>query len=216
LSNVVRVVLVDDHSLVRAGLRLLLEGLGGVEVLGEASNGEQALQLIEQTKPSIALVDIAMPDMTGLAVLREVRARHPETKVVLLSMYDNKEYVIDAIQSGAAGFLIKDAAVDELGMAIEAVERGDTYLSPRISRLLAEAYTRRTIQTEPEVLTARQTEVLCLVAQGHSSKEIARQLDLSIKTVETHRAQIMDRINVRDLAGLVRYAIRKGLVSDSD
>jgi DNA-binding NarL/FixJ family response regulator len=208
-------VLADDHSLVRAGLRKLLEGLDGVEVVGEAGDGAVALQLIAQLKPSIALLDIAMPEMTGLAVLRQVCAKHPETKVILLSMYDNKAYVTEAVQSGAAGYLIKDAAVDELAMAIKAVQLGETYLSPRISRMLVEAFTSPRAAPEASVLTPRQTEVLKLVAQGQSSKEIARLLTLSVKTVETHRAQIMERLKVRDLAGLVRYAIRSGLITNA-
>lgn len=211
----IRVLLADDHNLVRAGLRALLEGLPDVQVVAEARDGLEAVRLAVALKPSIALLDISMPGLTGLEALREIRSRSPSTKVVLLSMYDTKEYVTDAIQSGAAGYLIKDAAVDELALALAAVERGDLYLSPSVSRTLAQAYvTRAEPSAEAATLTARQTEVLCLVAKGLTSKEVARDLNLSIKTVETHRAQIMERLGIHDLAGLVRYAIRNSLISD--
>ena len=211
---VIRVLLADDHNLVRAGLRALLESLPGVEVVAEASDGDEALRLVKELLPSVALLDIAMPRMSGLAALREIRISAPATRVVLLSMYDNHEYVTEAIQSGAAGYLIKDAAVSELALALAAVERGDTYLSPSVSRKLAQAFVTRSEPAQQSVLTARQTEVLCLVARGYSSKEVARHLNLSVKTVETHRAQIMERLDIRDLAGLVRYAIRNDLVGD--
>lgn len=210
----VRVLLADDHNLVRAGLRVLLDGLPGVEVVAEARDGQEAVRLTKELKPSIVLLDIAMPIMTGLAALREIRACALDTRVILLSMYDNREYVTEAIDSGASGYLIKDAAVNELALALDAVLRGDTYLSPSVSRRLAEAYVRRAEPAQPTTLTARQTEVLSLVAAGRSSKEIARDLGLSIKTVETHRAQIMDRLDIRDLAGLVRFAIRNDLIDD--
>ena len=215
-SEPVRVLLADDHNLVRAGLRVLLDGLPGVEVVAEARDGQEAVRLTLALKPSIALLDISMPVMTGLAALREIRASLPTTRVILLSMYDNREYVTEAIQSGAAGYLIKDAAVGELDQAIAAVQRGDTYLSPSVSRRLAEAFVQQAESSRPGLLTARQTEVLCMVARGQSSKEIARDLGLSIKTVETHRTQIMDRLEIRELAGLVRYAIRNSLIDDLD
>ena len=215
-SEPVRVLLADDHNLVRAGLRVLLDGLPGVEVVAEARDGQEAVRLTLALKPSIALLDISMPVMTGLAALREIRASLPTTRVILLSMYDNREYVTEAIQSGAAGYLIKDAAVGELAQAIAAVQRGDTYLSPSVSRRLAEAFVQQAESSRPGLLTARQTEVLCMVARGQSSKEIARDLGLSIKTVETHRTQIMDRLEIRELAGLVRYAIRNSLIDDLD
>lgn len=210
----IRVLLADDHTLVRAGLRALLDAMPDVEVVAEASDGLEAARLAELHQPSIALLDISMPVMTGLVALREIRVSSPRTKVVLLSMYNDREYVTEAIQSGAAGYLIKDAAVGELAQAIAAVQRGDTYLSPSVSRKLAEAFVNRAEPAQEASLTARQTEILRLVAQGHSSKEIARKLDLSIKTIETHRSQIMDRLSIRDLAGLVRYAIRNQIIGD--
>ncbi len=216
-KTTIRILLADDHGLVRAGLKTVLEGLDEVEVIGEAKDGLQALEMVERLLPSIALLDISMPGMTGLEVLKQVRAQFPLVKVILLSMYDNSEYVSDAIQSGAVGYLIKDGAEDELAFAIKAVMRGDVYLSPSISRQLANAFVKRpeagVAGSTSGVLTTRQTEVLCLIAKGHSSKGVARELNLSVKTIETHRAQIMERLGIRDVAGLVRYAIRSGLVS---
>ena len=208
------VLLADDHNLVRAGLRALLQSLPGIEVVAEASDGDEAVRLVLQLAPSIALLDIAMPRMSGLVALREIRLKAPATRVILLSMYDNHEYVTEAIQSGAAGYLIKDAAVHELALALAAVERGDIYLSPSVSRKLAQAFANRAEPPREGALTARQTEVLCLVARGLSSKQVARHLNLSVKTIETHRAQIMERLDIHDLAGLVRYAIRNDLIGD--
>lgn len=216
----IRILLADDHGLVRAGLKTVLDGLDGIEVVGEAKDGLQALEMVERLLPCIALLDISMPAMTGLEVLKAVRSRLPQTKVILLSMYDNPEYVSEAIQSGAVGYLIKDGAEDELAFAIKAVMRGDVYLSPSISRQLANVYVQRveapTTARTSSALTLRQTEVLCLIAKGQSSKGIARHLKLSVKTIETHRAQIMERLGIRDVAGLVRYAIRTGLVSQNE
>jgi DNA-binding NarL/FixJ family response regulator len=207
-----RVILADDHRLVRAGLRALLDATPNIEVVAEAADGEEALRLIEEFKPDVALLDIAMPKLSGIAVLHQVKGVSPATKVLLLSMYDNDEYVAEAVRAGAGGYLVKDAAVEELGLALEALERGDVYLSPAISRKLAHAFSGG--RASPG-LTGRQTQILRLIAQGQSSKEVARTLGLSIKTIETHRTQIMDRLEIRDLAGLVRYAIRSGII-DAD
>lgn len=204
-----RVLLADDHRLVRAGLRALLDGMPDVEVVAEAADGEEALRFAHELRPDAALVDIAMPKLSGLAVLHQLAASGLPTRVLLLSMYDNDEYVAEAVRAGAAGYMIKDAAVEELGLALQALARGDMYLSPAISRKLAAAFSGG--RATPG-LTGRQTQILRLIALGRSSKEIARELDLSVKTVETHRTQIMDRLDIRDLAGLVRYAVRTGLV----
>lgn len=204
-----KVLLADDHRLVRAGLRALLDASPGIDVVAEACDGDEAWRMIQELRPDAALLDIAMPKQSGLAVLQQVNAAKLPTRVLLLSMYDNDEYVAEAVRAGAGGYLIKDAAVEELGLALDALRNGDVYLSPAISRKLAQAFSGG--RSSPG-LTARQTQILRLIALGRSSKEIARELDLSIKTVETHRTQIMDRLEIRDLAGLVRYAVRSGLV----
>ena len=205
-----RVLLADDHRLVRAGLRALLDTMADVEVVAEAADGEEALRLVRELRPDAALLDIAMPKLSGIAVLHQIAAAQLPTRVLLLSMYDNDEYVAEAVRAGACGYLVKDAAVEELELALQALARGDVYLSPAISRKLAAAFSGGSRATPG--LTGRQTQILRLIALGQSSKEIARELDLSLKTVETHRTQIMDRLDIRDLAGLVRYAIRTGLV----
>jgi DNA-binding NarL/FixJ family response regulator len=211
-----RVLLADDHRLVRAGVRALLDQLPGVSEVIEVENGQAALTALrdapDEDVPDVALLDIAMPGLGGLAVLREVGATRA-ARVLLLSMYDNDEYVFEALRCGAAGYLVKDSAVEELGMALAAVERGDKYFSPRVSNKMASALAGGRAGAGP-ALTPRQTEVLRLVARGLSSKEIARELALSLKTVETHRAQIMERLGIHELAGLVRYAMRVGLVDD--
>lgn len=206
-----RVLLADDHPLVRAGIRALLDADPNTTVVGEFGDGQAALAAIRELVPDIALVDIAMPAMSGIAVLQAIGPDHP-TRIVMLSMYDNDEYVFEAIRLGAAGYLVKDSAVEELALALIAVKNGDKYFSPRVSSKLARAALGASRFPVP-FLTARQSEVLRLVGLGQSSKEIARTLGLSTKTVETHRAQIMERLNIRDLAGLVRYAIRVGLIT---
>lgn len=209
-----RVLLADDHRLVRAGLRALLDEMPNVEVVAEAADGTQAVLLTCQHQPDIALLDISMPNLGGLAALRQLAGAAPATRVVMLSMHDDETYVTEAIRAGAAGYLIKDCAVEELALALHAVSRGDCYLSPSVSRKLAHAF--KNGAAAAPVLTTRQTDILRHVAKGASSKDIARALDLSIKTVETHRAQIMKRLGIRDVAGLVRYAVRSGVITASD
>jgi len=209
----IRVLLADDHSLVRAGIRSLLGAMAEVAVVGEASSGEQAIELAQREQPDVVLMDIAMKGITGLEAAALMRERLPAVRVVILSMHAGEEYVLQALRAGAAGYLLKDAATGELELALRSVMRGESWLSPAVSRQVVEGYVQRTGgDSAPEVLTARQREVLRLVAGGKSTKEIAFLLNLSVKTVETHRAQIMDRLGIRDVAGLVRYALRTGLV----
>jgi DNA-binding NarL/FixJ family response regulator len=214
---VTRVTLADDHNLVRSGIRALLERLPDVEVVGEASDGREALALIAREKPDIAFLDIAMPELNGLEAAPRIARESPRTRVVILSMHADEKHVAQALQVGVSGYVLKDSFVDELPVLIRAVTRGETYLSPGISKQVVEALKNRLSgggsPTETDVLTPRQREILQLVAEGKSTKEIAGALDLSVKTVETHRAQIMSRLQIRDVAGLVRYAIRMGLVS---
>jgi DNA-binding NarL/FixJ family response regulator len=209
----IRVLLADDHALVRAGIRSLLGAMAEVEVVGEAASGEEALELAARQQPDVVLMDIAMRGITGLEAAAAMRERFPHVRVVILSMHSGEEYVLQALRAGAAGYLLKDAATGELELALRSVMRGESWLSPAVSRQVVEGYVQRTGgESTPEVLTARQREVLRLVAGGKSTKEIAFLLNLSVKTVETHRAQIMDRLGIRDVAGLVRYALRTGLV----
>jgi DNA-binding NarL/FixJ family response regulator len=213
--NPIRVLLVDDHSLVRAGIRSLLEKIPGVEVVGEASNGRKALELAKSESPSLVLMDIAMADLGGLETLPRIIKRLPGVRVVILSAHANEEYVIRALRSGAAGYMLKDAATVELELAINSVAQGKTYLSPSISRTVIDSYLERVGgEAGPlEQLTPRQREILQLIAEGKNTKEIAYLLGISVKTVETHRLQLMARLDIHDVPGLVRYAIRSGLVS---
>lgn len=208
-----RILLVDDHALVRAGMKSLLREIEGVEVVAEASDGAEALRLAEEVRPDVVLMDIAMKGMNGLDAASRLREQRPEAKVIILSMHTSEEYVLLALRAGAAAYLIKDSATSELALALTSVMRGETYLSPAISRQVVEGYVQR-VGAGPvaDPLTPRQREVLKRIAEGRSTKEIAYDLQLSVKTVETHRAQIMERLGIRDVAGLVRYAMRTGLV----
>jgi DNA-binding NarL/FixJ family response regulator len=210
-----RVLLADDHALVRAGFRTLVESTEGFEVIGEVGDGEVALRTIQEHRPDLVLLDIGLPGMNGLEVAERVAREALGTKIVILSMHATEEYVLTALRAGAVGYLLKDASVDELKLALRAVSRGETYLSPAISRHVIEGYIQRVGTDAPldETLTPRQREVLQLIAEGHSTKEIAHRLGLSGKTVETHRAQLMERLKIYDVAGLVRYAIRIGLIT---
>lgn len=208
-----RILLVDDHALVRAGMRSLLRDIADVEVVAEASDGAEALTAAERERPDVVLMDIAMKGMNGLEAAARLRERQPEAKIIILSMHTSEEYVLLALRAGAAAYLIKDSATSELELALKCVMRGETYLSPAISRQVVDGYVQRVgVSSSPDPLTPRQREVLKRVAEGRSTKEIAFDLNLSVKTVETHRAQIMDRLGIRDVAGLVRYAMRTGLV----
>jgi DNA-binding NarL/FixJ family response regulator len=209
----IRVLLADDHTLVRAGLRKLVESMAGMEVVGEADDGLALIALAERLQPN--LMDIAMPGLNGLEATLRVQKVSPETKVLILSMHQNEEYVRQALRHGASGYMLKDAAPMELELALKAVLRGETYLSPAVSKGVVSDYVQRLRGDEPQgaQLTPRQREVLQLVAEGHSTKEIARRLDLSVKTVDTHRTQLMKQLDIHEVAGLVRYAMRVGLIS---
>jgi DNA-binding NarL/FixJ family response regulator len=209
-----RVLLADDHSLVRAGLRALVKEMQGFEVIGEAENGAEALRLIGELYPDIALLDISMPRLNGLEVAARASKEYPRTRVIILSMHAYEEYVHRALLAGAAGYLLKNAEDGELEQALRTVARGQTWLSPAISRTVVDALSRgeRCAPGPFEILSARQREILQLIAEGRSSKEMARQLELSLKTVESHRTELMDRLGIHGIAGLVRYAIRTGIV----
>jgi DNA-binding NarL/FixJ family response regulator len=202
---------------VRAGMRSLLNTMAHVEVVGEAASGEEALDLARRERPDVVLMDIAMKGMTGLDAAARIREQQSDVRVVILSMHSGEEYVLKALRAGAVGYLLKDAATGELELALRSVMRGESWFSPAVSRQVVEGYVQRVGgESATDVLTARQREVLALVAAGKSTKEIAYDLHLSVKTVETHRAQIMERLGIRDVAGLVRYALRTGLISPDD
>lgn len=210
----IRVLIADDHALIRTGLRGVLENLDGVEVVGEAADGQQALDLARALRPDILMTDISMPGLDGLKLTAAVGGEVPEARVLILSMHDEWAYADRAMRSGAAGYLIKDSGTAEVELAVRAVARGESYLSPAVSRQVVAEYTRLAGEqaADPGPLTPRQHEILKLIAEGLSTKGIARRLDISVKTVETHRAQLMERLGIHDVAGLVRYAIRNGLV----
>lgn len=208
-----RLLLADDHTLVRAGLRALLDGIPGACVVAEADTGEQAVAQALEQRPDIVLLDITMPGMNGLQAAERIMKALPATRAIILSMHASEEYVTQALKLGVSGYLLKDAATYELQAALEAVAAGQTYLSPRVTSRLVESRVRHPEAAPEPVLTPRQVEVLRLLALGRSVKEIAYELELSAKTVETYRAQVMERLGMRDLASLVRYAIRTGLVS---
>ena len=209
---VLRVMLVEDHTLVRAGIRALLQGLPDIQVVAEAADGLAALELIAADPPDVVLMDISMPGLSGLETAARLRQQASAPRVILLSMHASEEYVLQALQQGVSGYLLKDAGTSELTAAIRAVARGETYISPAVSKHLA-GYIRRVGETSSgDGLTPRQREILKLIAEGRTTQQIAQQLHISVKTAETHRAQLMERLNIHDVAGLVRYAIRTGLV----
>lgn len=210
-----RVLLADDHTLVRAGLRKLLESIPMVEVVGEANDGLAVVEMAEKLKPQLILMDIAMPGLNGLESTARITRTCPGVRVMILSMHQNEEYVRQALRHGAVAYLLKDAAPMELELAIAAVLRGETYLSPAVSRGVVSDYVQRLRSDDVPgaQLTPRQREVLQLVAEGLSSKEVARRLDVAVKTVESHRSQLMKQLDIHEVAGLVRYAVRAGLIS---
>ena len=212
--NTLRVLLADDHELVRAGIRSLLEKMPGVEVVGEASNGREALELVKSELPNLVLMDIAMPELGGLETLPRIIKNFPGIKVVILSGHVTEDYVSRALRSGASGYMLKDAATVELELVLKSVAQGKIYLSPLISRIIINSYMERAGgELSPlEQLTSRQREILQMIAEGKNTKEIASTLEISVKTVEAHRLQLMARLDIHDVPGLVRYAIRNGMV----
>jgi DNA-binding NarL/FixJ family response regulator len=212
--NSIRLLLADDHTLVRAGFRTLLQNLNGVQIVAEAEDGHEAIALAEAEHPDIVLMDIAMPRLNGLEAMARILETQPHVRVIILSMHPNEEYVLRALRIGAAGYLLKDADLTELTLALRSVTQGQTYLSPPISKQVTD-YVRRVGEAptdDLERLTPRQREVLQLIAEGLTNREIALALEISVKTVESHRTELMNRLDIHDIAGLVRYAIRKGII----
>jgi DNA-binding NarL/FixJ family response regulator len=211
----IRVLLADDHTLVRAGIRRLIENIPDCQVVGEAEDGHEVLRLAESLRPDVVLLDVGMPGLNGLEAAGHLASLDASIRVLILSMHSSEEYVLRALRAGCAGYLLKGSAVSELEVALRAAARGDTYLSPAVSKQIVADYARRMGgASDPlDALTPRQREVLQLVAEGHTSKAIAQRLNVSVKTVEGHRAHVMERLGLRDVAGLVRFAIRVGLVT---
>ncbi len=218
----IKIILADDHNIVRSGLRALLEKNPKFKIIAEAGNGREALELIRKHKPDVVLLDIAMPELNGLEVTQCIVKEFPEIRIIILSMHKSEEYVLQALRFGASGYLLKDTAADELEIAINAVARGEKYLAPFVSKQVVETLLtqidsknvkKKGKQLPLEIMTPRQREILQLIAEGNSTKEIAFKLNVSIKTVEAHRKQLMDRLHIYDIAGLVRYAIKIGIVS---
>jgi len=209
----IRVLVADDHALVRAGLRALLGTMAGVEVIAEAGTGIEATRLARDLAPDIALLDISMPEMNGIDAAAQIARECPETRTIMLSMYAEADFVRRALAAGALGYVLKDCGVDELERAIRAVMRGELHIVPDVAKDHGAAAMGGTGASGAPALTPRQREVLKLIAEGHGTRAIAGQLHLSVKTVETHRAQIMERLGIHDVAGLTRYAVRSGLVS---
>jgi len=222
-NEVIKVLLVDDHRILREGLRALLSEQPGLVVVGDASDGEAALEMIAESHPDVVVMDMVMPRMSGLEATSLIRKRHPQVRVLILSMYDDDEYVQRVIQAGASGYVLKGVAADDLVLAIREVHRGSSFLQPAIAAKLIEDYVRRVRGDEPpvldalrdgELLTVREREVLGLIASGNTNQRIADLLDLSRKTVESHRTNIMRKLDAHDVTELVRYAIRTGLIAN--
>ena len=213
-AQAIRVLIADDHNLFRAGVRGLLKTFGGMEVTGEAMNGHEAVALAAEQRPDVLLMDVGMPGLNGIEAAERVRAATPTTRVIILSMHTGEEHVMRALKAGAAGYVLKDAQPDELERAVRQVANGEAYLSPSVSKYLVSYARGDGGRSDLERLTSRQREVLQLIAEGYTTKGIAARLTLSVKTVETHRAQLMERLEIRDVAGLVRFALRRGLIDD--
>lgn len=208
----IRILLADDHNLVRAGIKALLERVADFQVVADVADGIQALASARELLPDVAILDIAMPGQTGLQALDKIHQDHPEVRVIMLSMHYTEEHVIAAMRLGAVGYVLKNAAPQELELAVRTVMNGSSWLSASISRQVVDAYLARVRTSDHrDGLTARQMEVLKLIADGQRTKEIAFTLGVSIKTIETYRTQIMNKLGIQDVAGLVRYAIRQGI-----
>jgi len=213
----IRILLADDHNIMRRGLRLLLERHPEFEVVGEAADGREAAERAEASPPDVAVLDIAMPNLSGIEAAQRIRAALPQVAVIILSMHSDEGYVLRALKAGAKAYLLKDSAENDLIEAIRAVSEGKAFFSPEISRILVEDYVRemksRGAEDSYELLTSREREILHLLAEGKSNKDIATALNLSLYTVETHRRNLQDKLNLHSLAELILYAVRKGLIT---
>jgi two-component system response regulator NreC len=212
----VEIILADDHKLMREGLSSLLSQQADITVVAQASNGREALQLTEKLNPRVVVMDVSMPDLNGIDATRQIIARNPKTKVIALSMHSDRQFVAEMFRAGASGYLLKDSAFEELASAIRTVARNETYIAPKISGFSIEEYVLTQASDEPLIaprLTDREREVLQLLAEGKGTKEIAADLFLSTKTIETHRQHLMDKLDMYTVAELTKYAIREGLTT---
>lgn len=213
----IRIVLADDHAVMRRGLRALLQGHKDFDVVGEANDGREAVHLAETLKPDVVVMDLTMPNLNGTEASRQITSKHPEIAVIVLTMHSDESYVLRALKAGARGYLLKESAEDDLINAIRAVNQGKAFFSPAVSKTLVEDYVRqlqdKDIDDSYELLTGREREILQLVAEGKSNKEIANVLNLSVYTVETHRSNMMEKLNLHTVPELILYAVRKGIVS---
>jgi DNA-binding NarL/FixJ family response regulator len=209
-----RILLVEDHALVRAGMKALLQKIEGIEVAADMGDGLEAVKYVQMAPPDLVLMDIAMPGLNGLDATARIVKESPATRVILLSMHANEEYLQQALQVGASGYLLKGAELAELELALKAVARGERYLTPAVAKYAIEAYRERSEGPAGPLakLSLRHREILQLIAEGQTTKDIAHRLSLSVKTVETHRAQLMERLDIHDVPGLVRFAMRVGLI----
>jgi len=213
----IRILLADDHAILRAGLVRLLSEEPDIEVIGEADNGREAVQKVQELHPDIVLMDIGMPVMNGMEATKQIKKRDQEVKILVLTMHDNEEYLFQVLQAGASGYVLKKAADSDLVNAIHVVNRGDCFLYPSAAKMVVEDYLEKLKHgQEPtssfDTLTEREREILTLVAEGYTNREIAEALFISVKTVETHKANIMEKLNLHKRAELVRYAIKKGML----
>jgi DNA-binding NarL/FixJ family response regulator len=213
----IQILLADDHNIMRRGLRLLLERQPGFEVVAEAADGRQAVERAEATKPDIVILDIAMPNLSGIEAAQRIRTLLPQAAVLILSMHSDEGYVLRALKAGVKGYLLKDSAENDLIEAIKVVSAGKAFFSPEISKILVEDYVRemkkRGTEDSYELLTSREREILQLLAEGKSNKDISTLLNLSLFTVETHRRNLQDKLNLHSVAELMLYAVRKGIIS---
>ncbi len=212
----IRILLVDDHKILRDGICSLVKGYDDMEVIGEAADGRSALRLVQELSPDVVIMDISMPDLNGIDATRRITADYPKVKVIALSMHYDKQFVSEIFKAGAAGYLIKDSAFDELEHAVRVVMQNKTYINPQIASLVVESLVTQSSTSNHKafsLLTEREREVLQLIAEGKSTKQIASDLNVSAKTVESHRRQVMGKLNIRNVAELTKYAIREGLTT---
>lgn len=209
-----RTLIVDDHNLVRAGMRRMLDGMAPyAEVVGETANGREALRMVTDLDVELMITDLSMPEIDGINLIRKAKKKTPKLKCLVLSMHTSQEYVVGALRAGASGYVHKNASADELLLAIQSLGKGATYLHPAVAGSVVDLLRENADVSDPlDLLTERQREILKLIAEGRSTREIGERLNVSVKTVETHRAQLMDRLNIRNIPGLVKFAVRKGLV----